>query len=273
MRAIPILTVLLLLPACTGLPGLDMPVIRISPRLHEDVQYGTTRMQSVQGGGVVDNAPQDMRQLGQNGHDEDWAIVASAGDGFSGAELEYRHIAIADTSTGVLGADFGAVPAGTTVSSKLAGDGWRLAYFGKFLGSTVAVGNQEIEFALAGAFALTHREMSFGVAEDGNTGVEQRIHFSDSVTPYFGLRGRVAWRDLSLDVDALVNPDISFGSDFRGTQEDIALTMRYRLEAQDVALLAGFRWLDLDTSGEEGGLRYDTGFRVEGFVLGVEIEF
>ena len=274
MRSIAALCVSLLLPACTFMPGLDSPKFTLSPRIHLDVHRGEARMQSLQGAMVVDNAPQTMDQLGQNGRDEDWAIVATAGDGFSGLELEYRHIAIEDTSTGILGANYGSVPVGTEVSADLRLDSWRLAYFGEVLGHRFETSNgQEIDVKLAAGVALAHRDGDFEVSEDGNTGVLETVHFSDDGVPYLGLRGRVEWNQLSFDIDWLYSPDISFGGDFTGNLKDFAVIGRYHLEAQDVTLLAGFRWMDVDASGDESGLRYDTDFAVEGFVLGVEFDF
>ncbi|MGE0143728.1 MAG: hypothetical protein AB7I19_15435 [Planctomycetota bacterium] len=273
MRRIAFVCVLLL-PACASIPGLASPRYTLAPKVNLDVHRGFAQMQTITPGGLVDNPPQTVEQLGQGGRDEDWSLVAKAGDGFSGFELEYRHIAVKDSTNGILVGDFGRVPTGTEANADLRVDHWRLAYFGEVLAHEIEVREEQtVQFQLGAGVALAHRDGDFEVAEDGNTGLLQTVHFADSGVPYFGLRGRVTYDQFSLQIDWLYNPDISFGGDFRGNLQDLEILARYELLDQDIRLLAGYRTMDLNAVGDEDGARFATDFAIEGFVLGVEFDF
>ncbi len=274
MRARALLLVVLLLPSCSSLPGLDAPKFTLSPRMYIAEQTGEASMQSIVGTNVVDNPAQKMHELGQSGTDEDWGIVARLGDGFSGFEAEYRNVENHDTRTGVTSSAFGRIPHDTVVNAVLEMDSWRLAYFGEVLQHSFPLREEDsIRVRLAGAVALVQRDGTFAVKEDGDTGLSQEVNLEGHGVPYLGLRGRVEWREFSLDVDWLISTGISFGGEMDEALNDIEVLGRYHFDAQDIALRAGYRWMEIDTDGDEDGLRFSTNSAVEGFVLGVEFAF
>ena len=120
--------------------------------------------------------------------------------------------------------------------------------------------------------ALTWRDGSFAATQSGG-GLRQSFHLEDRGAAWLGLRGRVAWREASLDLDWLVNPDLAFGGNFDGWAQDVEVMARYRFPDQDVTVLAGYRWSELDASGTADGLRFDSEFSVTAIVLGIEFDF
>lgn len=276
MRAIDLVPLLLscVAVACNGMPGLDTPRVSLSPRLHLDRQHGRATMQSLQGTTIVDNPSQSVDAFGQTNGDEDWSLVVRAGDGFSGLEGEYRDVAIADSVLGSLTSDFGRLSDGDGVDARLTMDTWRVAYFGEIASHRIDPESADaLELRLAVGAALSYREARFSLVQAGGGGLSQTLHVEDRGSPWLGLRGRVAWRDASLDLDWLVNPDLSLGGNFDGIQHDVEVMARYRFPDQDVTALAGYRWSQLDASGSENGLRFDTDFSVAAIVLGIEFEF
>jgi hypothetical protein len=275
MRAFVLVPLLLPFAAlsCTGMPGLDTPRVTLSPRLYLDRLGGGAAMQSLQGTTPVDNPSQSVGAFGQESDDEDWGLVIKAGDGFSGFEGEYRKIELEDADRGTLVADFGRLISGDDVDARFEMDAWRVAYFGEIAGRhREPDAEDDIELRLAGGAALTWRDGSFAATQSGG-GLQQSFHLEDRGAAWLGLRGRVAWREASLDLDWLVNPDLSFGGNFDGWAQDVEVMARYRFPDQDVTVLAGYRWSELDASGTADGLRFDSEFSVTAIVLGIEFDF
>lgn len=259
---------------CSSLPGLQDPEITLSPRFYLYDLTGDARMQSFAPSGVAENAAVSTSQLGQNRRGDDVGGVLAIGDGFSGIEFEYQRIELEDTSTGVLSADFGAVPPATTVSSTFTMDELRLSYTVQLLDHEFDLGEEQyLRVRLGPSATLVHREGGLFVFEDGNSALNQDADFSDDGVPYVGLRGRVDWNDVALQVDWDYNPDLTFGGDFDGELHDLEVLARYEFDAQDISVLAGYRWSDLRTSGSAGDLRYDMDFQLEGWVLALEFTF
>ncbi|MBK8974566.1 MAG: hypothetical protein IPM29_01435 [Planctomycetes bacterium] len=269
-----LLLALSLAQGCSWLPGLEDPEVVLSPRMYLYQHEGSARMQSFDSGGVVNNAAMDVSLFGQQRRDEDYGGVISIGNGFSGVELFYQRAKIDDSKHGVLTSNFGALTAGTEVNSELDYQEYRIGYVAEVFGHEFPVDDDDdvlIQLGVGGA--IDHRTGDFIAYDVANPTSYQVIDFKDDGTPYLWLRGRATWRNVSFQADWSFNPDVDFGGDFEGHRHDLELLGRYTLEAQDVAFLLGYRWSDLPASASEQGLRYDTSFAVEGYVIGLEVLF
>ena len=268
------LALLLVAPSCASLPGMQDSSVTLSPRYYRYELRGKARMQSVSGGSIVENAPVSASQLGQNHHDDDIGAVLAIGDGFSGFDLEYQKIEIEDTSAGVLTSDFGRLPSGTIVNSEFAMDEYRVGYVAELFDHEFELSDDDyLRIRIGPGLTVAHREGKLKVISELDPIQNENLKFGDDGVPYLGLRARAEWRSASLQIDWDYNPDLTFGGDFDGELHDVEVLGRYGLESQVVTFLAGYRWSDLQMTSTAVGLRYDTDFRMEGWVLGVEFRF
>jgi hypothetical protein len=259
---------------CTSVPGLQDPQVTLSPRYYMYKLGGSARMQSVVDGRIVENAPMGVSTLGLSRRDDDYGGVLAIGDGFAGLEAEYQNIDMDDTGSGVLTSDYGSLPTGTASSSRFRMDEYRLTYVAPLVDHELELDDDNyLRLRFGAGAAIVHREGSFDTEEYANAGNNQGFDFGDAGLPYLSVRGRVEWRDVSLQVDWDYNPDISFGGDFEGHLHDIEILGRYTFDAQDITILAGYRWSDLKLSGNSGELRYDADFQLDGYLVGLEFTF
>ncbi len=274
IRNATLLAVACLPTACSSVPGFDDPEITIEPRMYLVRHEGKARMQSVTGGQIINNAAMDTSRLGQFERDESYGGVMAVGDGFSGLEASFNKFEIDDSKEAVLTTDFGALQGGDVVNSDMEYDEYRLAYVAEIYQHAFEIGEEEeILWQLGAGGAMAHRAGDFNVREIGGEMASQEIDFRDDGTPYLQLRTRASWRNFSAQLDWAFNPDLHWGGDFEGQMHDIEVLLRYQLEAQNLSVVAGYRWSDLPFSGQDEGLRYDADFRVEGYVLGVKFGF
>ena len=264
----------LFLTACTSVPGLTDPEVTLSPRYYLYKPKGSARTQSIDNGRVVENAKQDLETLGMSRRDDDYGGVLAVGNGFEGIEIEYQKVDLDDTTTGVLTSDYGTLPTGMEVSSEFVMDEMRLSYVAGFLDREYDLDDDNYVRVRVGAGgSLVHREGRFKVFEANSGPASQSFKFSDGGVAYLSLRARADWREFSAQIDWDYSPDLAFGGDFDGNVSDLEVLFRYAFEAQDIDLLAGYRWSELQMTGRASGLRYDAAFDLAGYLLGLEFRF
>ncbi len=260
----------LIASACSSLPGLDFPELTVKPQYYLAKLRGKTRMQSAPAGQPLqNNAAMDLKTVGMRKRDDDYGGLLAYGDGFSGLEFSYARFEIDTSDRGRTTADWGVIPAGSIVESKFDIEEFKLSYIGQ-VWEHETENETRLQFGLGGT--LAHREGKFVLKEDGG-GLSQIARFQDDGIPYAAARLRGSAQGFALTMDyAWTN--LTFGGDFDGQMQDYALTGSYTLEDQDITFFAGFRWLELPTSGTgEGGFAYDNDYRLEGWVLGAELRF
>ncbi|MGA0058664.1 MAG: hypothetical protein ACO3RU_03660 [Planctomycetota bacterium] len=260
--------------ACTSVPGLTDPEVTLSPRYYLYKPKGSARMQSSNGGRISENSKQDLETLGMSRRDDDYGGVVAIGNGFEGIEIEYQKVDLDDTTTGVLSSEYGSLPTGMAVSSEFMMDEMRLSYVAGILDRELDVDDDNwVRFRLGAGGTLVHREGRFKVLEANGGPASQSFKFSDGGVAYLSLRARADWREFSAQIDWDYSPDLAFGGDFEGNVSDLEFLIRYAFEAQDIDLLAGYRWSELQMTGRASELRYDAAFDLNGFVLGLEFRF
>lgn len=269
IRATTLLLLGLSLAACSALPGLDYPSLTAQPQYHLLKLQGRSRMQSAPGGGgLVNNAAMPLTEFGMRKRDDDYGGILGYGDGFSGFEFGYLNVDMDNTDRGVTSADWGAIAAGSTVTSKFSMEEYRLRYIAQVFEYET---DDDLMIRLGLGASIAHRDARLTV-RDQTTLVSQEAKFRDDGVPYGQARLRGEYRNATLTFD-YGYAGFEFGGDYEAPLQDYAITGTYTLEDQDITFLAGFRWLELPTSGTSGGFLYDSDLRLEGFMLGVEVRF
>lgn len=260
--------------ACTSVPGLTDPEVTLSPRYYLYKPKGSARTQSSDNGRIAENAKQDLETLGMSRRDDDYGGVIAIGNGFEGIEIDYQKVDLDDTTTGVLSSDYGSLSTGMEVSSEFIMDEMRLSYVAGFMDREIDLDDDNwVRVRLGAGGTLVHREGRFKVFEANSGPGSQSFKFSDGGVAYLSLRARADWREFSAQLEWDYSPDLAFGGDFDGNVSDLEFLLRYAFEAQDIDLLAGYRWSELQMTGKASGLRYDAEFDLAGFVLGLEFRF
>ncbi|MHC5062905.1 MAG: hypothetical protein ACYTG5_02890 [Planctomycetota bacterium] len=251
---------------------MDTPELHFSPQVLLYTLEGDAEMQSAFGNLTTD---MDTRNFGADDRDSDYGGVISYGDGFSGFEVAYFNYDMDSKDRGVLISDFGTVPGASVVNSTFKMNEYRLGYTAQIFEQSITIReDQDDLMARVGiGAAMVHRDGRFKVEQVISPVISERIHFKDSGAPYFSARGEVEWLNASLRVDYAINPDISFGGDFEDTMQDLEFTLEYSFPDQGVSIFAGWRRSELPAEGREDGLRYETDFRLEGYVLGLSATF
>jgi hypothetical protein len=269
MKSSSLLLLALALCACESVPGLANPRVTLAPQVTFLRIQGKASMQSLVGGNLVDRPPQTERELGIASREEDVAGTLQVGDGFSGVELGYQPLDVEGTGVGFLDFGFGSLDPGDTVRSELELEEWRLAWLAQVVGVQP---REDLHFQLGLGAALYHRELKLRLRELGGAR-QQRLTLEDPGLPYAVARGRATWGRVFGQVDYALNPDLSWGGDFDGVLNDLALRVGVTFPDQEVALFAGWRFDEFAGDGFEGGRRFDVDLRLEGFFVGGELTF
>lgn len=275
LHRLTLICVLASIPGCASLPGFDSPELSFAPQLILYELQGDATMQSALGNptGSI-----DTRDFGADDRDSSFGGVLGYGDGFSGLEVTYYRYDLDGNDTGTLASDFGNIPAGSTVRSEFTMNEIRLGYTAEVFRSNFTIREDEDDLLLRlglGA-AITHREGEFKVFRvpaQGNSQDQQKFDFKDDGLPYASARARIDYLSFGLQLDYAINPDLTFGSDFDGSMQDLEVTLSYNFIDQGIALTAGWRRSEIPAKGREGALTYDTDFRLEGFILGLSATF
>lgn len=231
---------------------------------------GKTRMQSVSGGLKVDNPTIDLDDFGAADRDEAYGGSLAIGDGFSGLEISYLQLDGRSSRRGTLTSDWGALRQGDQVTPEYRLDEYRLSYVARVFGYGFL--EDEAEVVLGAGAMLAHRDLRFA-ANEVSGARSQKVKMSDDGLPYLGGRLRASYLQFGAQVDYMINPDVDFGGDYEGINQDLELRLTYTLEDQDLTLFAGYRRQELGASGNEGVFRFDTDMTLEGFVLGFSFRF
>jgi hypothetical protein len=101
---------------------------------------------------------------------------------------------------------------------------------------------------------------------------QQNIEIEGDVV-YPTARFRIGWRELSIEGDYAISPDLVLGGDYGGTMHDIELRASYRLPMRDVTFFGGWRYSVLPAEGHADNLAYDADLVIDGFQLGVTVTF
>ncbi|MEZ5967361.1 MAG: hypothetical protein R3F56_26220 [Planctomycetota bacterium] len=267
----PHLCLLVLAPigaGCSSWPGFDRPHAEAGAYLALYTLHGRASMQSPGAQGPTDNAAMRLSEFGVGDRDDDVGGYLTLGDGFSGAELNYFKLTMADTEPGALSAGFGVLQANELVTSDVEMDEWRLRYVAKLLEHAF---DNRVRVEFGGGVAIAHRRLDFSVKRD--TGDGQSFTAEDNGVPYVFGRLRGSYGAASLNLDWAYVDGIGFGRDFDGRMQDVEVTGRYGFGAQDATIFAGYRYTELPAQGREGGLAYRADLRLEGFQVGMQVRF
>lgn len=253
---------------CSSWPGFDRPHTEAGAYLALYTLRGRAKMQSQGASGVQDNPGMALSDFGVGARDDDVGGFLTVGDGFSGAELNYLKVTMADTTPGTLTAPFGTLALGEMVTTAAEMDEWRLRYVAKLLEHEF--GNQtRVEFG-AGA-AVAHRRFEFFPKRASGDG--QILTAKDRGVPYLAARLRGSRGPASINLDWAYVDGIDFGGDFDGRMQDVELTGRYEFVRQDVTVFVGYRFTELPARGQEGDFAYEANLRLEGYQLGMQLRF
>lgn len=259
----------LLLCSCSSWPGLEDPSLSIAPRMSLLKMQGRTRMQS--GAPPANNLSSGVERVGAGERDEELGLRIGYGDGFSGFEAEYMFLDTEATKIGQTEAPWGSIPFGVDVRSKSIMDEIRLRYIAGLFSWTDE--DEENWFKAGLGAQFTHREMNFTITQDG-TDNSQKIEIKDDLSPMLAARlagGRGPW---SVQADFAINDDWAFGTgNLEGRFTDMQARANYYFEDQDLTLFAGYRRFEIPATGNEGDLRYDVDFTLDGLFFGFSFQF
>jgi hypothetical protein len=248
---------------------MDDPSWSLAPELALFQLTGRTQMQSV--------APpflrgvQTLDNFGAGNRDEQLGVRLSYGAGFSGFDLDYHRSDMHSTEIGRTTEDWGAIPAGTDVTSRILMEEIRLRYVAAIYDWADA--ETEGWFKAGVGLQLAHREIDF-TARDVNSTNAQRIAIKDDVAPMLAVRLAAGRGPLDVTLDYAINDDWGFGTgDFDQRFYDLSVRASYFLEAQDLTLFGGYRRFDIPSRGNEQGLEYRTDFTFDGLFFGLRFIF
>ena len=273
MRLLPLgsLAAVAVLAAC-GLPKTVSPRLVVSPYYAAYQMRGRLGMQSDSGSGPVDNNPQSLRNLGQDHYEDDYGIRVDVGDGMTGLRVEWYRASMSPTSTGVLDDDFGHLLANDVVQSNVRMNEYRVGYLQQVWEAHGALYDRPLDLAFAAGGILAHRDLELH-ARSTDLARHQDIDISDHGVVYPALRFRAGWQSLALVLEYAMSPDLSFGGDFQGLQQDVEARLTYTVPFQDIGLFVGYRYSTMSVEGVEGGLGFDGHLYLDGIQLGVTVSF
>lgn len=274
MRFRPALTLVFtaptLLGGCAWIPGLDDPGFTVAPRMELMEIRGKTRMQSISGGLKIDNPTIDLDDFGAADRDEAYGGTLAIGDGFSGLEISYLQLDARSSRRGTLTSDWGALRQGDQVTPEYRFDEYRIRYVARVFGYEIM--EDKADIVLGVGAMLAHRDMRFA-ANEVSGARSQKVKSSDDGLPYLGGRLRADYLQFGAQVDYMINPDVDFGGDYEGVNQDFEARLFYTLEDQDLTLFAAYRRQELGASGNEGVFRFDSDLTLASFVLGFSFRF
>jgi len=265
----------LLLTACDTFPVTVDPRLQVSPYLAAYQLRGDMSMQSNNGMGPVNNAPQSLRQFGFDNYEDDVGVRANLGDGFAGLSLDYYRLDMNTSRTGQLTDDFGNLRQGEFVRMSATMDEWRFGWMNEVFRHRGEFRADELDLRLGlGAVYAQRKLLMRTQTDDPSVTPERRQNVEitgDAIYP--AVRFRANWRSLSLNVDYAISPELQFGGDYDGTQQDFETWLSYAVPYQDVSLFAGFRYSVLEGNGSSSGLEYQADLRLDGFQFGMSVHF
>lgn len=270
MRRVP-LGFLALLPACTQTMVMQ-PRVLVTPYYAGYRLRGDIAMQNDPGTGPVDNASQSLRTFGSGDYEDDIGVRVDIGDTFAGLRLEWYHLGMNTSKTGVLGDDFGSLLAGDTVRMNSSMDEFRIGYAHPVWTGRSEFNAQPLEFKLAAGGVLAHRDLAMHMQTDDNAR-RQDVRVTDNGVVYPAVRFRATWQSVSFDLEYAISPDLVLGGEFSGVLQDFETRLIYRVPMQDVGFFAGYRYSTLPVEGHEGALAFDGDLRLDGLQLGIVVSF
>ena len=256
---------------------MNEPQLLVSPYLAVYQLRGDISLQSEPSPGVIqDNAPTSMRTFGQDHYREDIGVRIDFGDGFGGLRIDYYQLDQNTTDSGVLTADYGALPAGDVVRMNVDMDEVRIGYLEPLYRLKTMWHDRPFALSCAGGVVFAHREMDLRAASLVSAR-QQKVEIEGDVV-YPAVRVSIGWRDFGFDADYAISPDLSLGGDFAGTLQDLELRATYALPLRnpstcDVKFFGGWRYSTLPAEGTEGNLAFDSDLVLDGFQLGVTVTF
>ncbi len=273
MRQLVVLLALPLLAGCTS-TILAEPALHVSPYL---AIYELRGKASLQSGGVnpgdplIDNPPQKMRTFGQDRFDEDVGVRVDLGDGFAGLRADYYKLDMNTSRNGVLDSDWGRLLENDEVRIRADMDELRIGWLEPFTDLRTEYRDAPLRVQLAAGGVFAYRQMNLrGRTDDGMR--TQNVVIQGDVL-YAAVRARVGWRDVELDVDYAISPEVVLSGDYDGVLQDVEARLSYRLPQRDIRLFAGFRYSELPSQGTANGFRYDADLVLDGLQLGFLVTF
>jgi hypothetical protein len=245
------------------------PQITVVPQLVLLELRGDTNMQSAPGGTATNNADVRLDELGVTDREDDWGGMVRIGDEFSGMDIGYLDIDAKSSQTGTLSQSWGNLLQGDVVKTEVDGFEVRGRYVGELLDVESEAGAR-LQLGLGAQ--LAHRELKFE-AREVNGLRSQTLDVKDEGMPYVCARGRAGYLGFGLQADYAINPDVSFGGDFDGIQQDIEIAATYTFADQAVVVSAGYRRSYLHANDSQGSFAYDLDLIFDGYVLAAEITF
>lgn len=248
------------------------PQLLVSPYLAVYQLRGAMSMQSqpTPADPIQDNPKQTMRTFGQDHHREDVGVRADFGDGFAGVRVDYYRLHMGTSYKNVIDSDWGRLLAGDLVRMDANMDDVRISYLENVVATTATYREQPLKLQFAAGGQLAHRLMSLQARTDD--GMRTQNAQIDGDMLFAAMRGRMSWRELSLDVDYAVSPGLALGGDFEGLQQDFEILARYSLP-RDVTFFAGWRYSEMPAKGDANGFRYDADLKVDGYQFGFSVLF
>jgi hypothetical protein len=270
MRAAPSCLPFLLASACGAVRG--EPQVKVSPYYAVYQFGGDVSMQSAGPGGPEDNAPQSLRTFGLDAYEGDLGVRVDIGENFGGFRVDYFRLDQSTTRSGTLEDDWGALLAGDQVRMAAEMDEVRLGYVHPLLRERSNVRGHPLDLLFGLGAVLAHRELSLRAATtDGQR--RQDIDIADHGVVYPAVRARAALQSFAIDAEYAFSPDLAFGGEFEGFQQDVEVRLSYTVPMHDVTFLAAWRYSDLGAAGDEGGYAYDADLTLSGFQFGVQVSF
>lgn len=271
MRTFALLGATCLLCGCSSTTMAE-PRLLVSPYLAIQQLRGEVSLQSEPTPGTLqDNGEQTLRTFGQDHYREDIGVRVDFGDGFAGFRVDYLQLAQNTNDSGVLEADWGTLLAGDVVRMDVDMDELRIGYLETLFHGKTTWRDRPLALQFAAGAVVAHRELDLS-GETLDRSRQQRVEVEGDVA-YAAARLRLGWRDIALDVDYAISPELALGGDFEGTLQDIEVRASYTLPMRDLTFFGGWRYSTLPGEGNTGRLAYDADLVLDGFQLGVVLTF
>ncbi|HEX5053918.1 MAG TPA: hypothetical protein VFZ65_19220 [Planctomycetota bacterium] len=272
MRTIAVTALASLFTGCASTVMAE-PKILVSPYLAVYQLRGKTSLQSPTGPGQPpqDNAPQTMRQFGQDHHHEDVGVRADIGDGFAGFRIDYYKLDMGTSHKDFLNSNWGNLLASDLVSMTADMDELRIGYLEPLLRQQVMYREQPLVFRVAGGGVFAYRDMVLRAKSDDLMRM-QNLAIDGNVI-YGALRCQATWRDFAIDFDYAISPGLALGGDYEGLQQDVEVRGSYTLSMRDITLFAGYRYSEFPAEGTHDNLAFDADLAIDGFQFGFAVTF
>lgn len=251
---------LMVMPACSWLPGFDDPRYAVLPYYTQLQVEGRTGKPSP----LI-----RLDDLGLEDYESDYGVIATYGDGFSGLKLDVLLLDQKPKKTETLPADYGSLLATDSVRSHFEMETYRLSYNALVYDHESEEGEWWVKAGI-GAM-ISYQEIEFRV--NSTTGTNSERFTLQGGIPFPMATLATGRGPLSVTASYGYNDDVAFGSDYEGSFQDLEVRANYYFEDQDITLFAGWRRLDLPGSKFDDGLRVNADFRISGVFLGLQLVF